>query len=89
MTTIAYAPQTNQAFTFTATLDGNQYTVTVPINLYALLPYIVIQQQNGTVVLWRYLTASPPNYSFNLVAGYFFTSTMIFQAETQNFVITP
>lgn len=86
-TIVLFSPQQSQAFSFPATLDGSSYTVTVWWNIYTQAYYITVQQPSGAVVLCRLLTASPPTYNLNLVAGYFFTSTLVFLASTQSFVI--
>lgn len=87
-TTIAFTPQRNQMFSFNAVLDGTQYVVFAWWNIYAMSWYFTIQQPSGNVALTRLLTASPDNYSINLLAGAFFTSTLVFLASSQSFVVT-
>jgi hypothetical protein len=74
---------------FAATLDGALCTVVCTWNLFGQRYYINILAQDGTSILTRPMTGSPDDDDFNLINGYFTTSTMVFRASSQQFEITP
>jgi hypothetical protein len=89
-TVIAFTPTSNTVFSFTATLDGVNYTCVVTWNLWAQRWYLNIYSISPTaLVVCKALIASPDNYPINLVFGYFTTSTLVFYDENQTFVVTP
>ena len=89
-TLVTFAPASNQPFQFNATLDGQNYTCVITWNLWAQRWYLNIYSLNPiTLVVCKALIASPPNYPINLVFGYFFTSTLVFDDASQTFVVSP
>lgn len=89
MTTVAFTPDVQSAFSFSATLDGNLCTVAARWNAYAQRWYITISTVAGDVVVTTPLIGSPPESPINLLAGTFTTSTMAFDGQAQTFAITP
>ena len=90
MTTIPFAPTSNQAFSFDATFDGANYTCVITWNIWAQRWYLNIYSINPTnLIVCKALVASPPDYQINLLFGYFTTSTMYFDDGSQTFVIAP
>ena len=88
-TLVTFVASTVGAPQFQATLDGALYTVICTWNLYEQGYYINIMAQDGTTVLTRPMTASPDGFDFNLIEGYFVTSTMVFRGSSQQFEINP
>ena len=76
-------------FQFSPTLDGITYVAVVTWNAYGARWYISISDTSGNLVMYRPVVASPPEYSINLLFGYFFTSTLVFRFATSNFEVTP
>lgn len=88
-TVIPFAPSPLAPFQFSAVLDGTTYNVTVTWNVYRAGGfgwYINVYQENGVVVFSRALIASPPGYNISMTAGYF-TTSIVFLDQTQQFVI--
>jgi hypothetical protein len=96
MTTyVNFTQPPDAAFQFTATLDGNPYTVTVTWNLFGQRYYVNIYSADGVLIVCLPRIASPPisgalssGRDISLTAGYF-TSTMIWRDESQWFEISP
>jgi len=98
MTVTPFAPTANAVFQFQATLagptsnvssTGPTFNVSVPWNTFGQRWYIQITDQNGVLVLSRALIASPPDYPFNLVGGWFSGSSLVFWEASQAFEVTP
>lgn len=97
MTTTLFAPTPNLPFQFQATLSGSTVNVTstgttfnvsIPWNTYGQRFYVQITDQNGNLVLNKPLIASPPGYPISIVAGYF-ASTLVFWEAIQTFEVSP
>lgn len=88
MTTFAFTPTASANFQFVPTLDGNQYTAIVTWNLFGQRYYISIYALDGTRVLTTPLIGSPTDFDIDLVGGYF-ASTMVYQIENGQIVVTP
>jgi hypothetical protein len=84
-----FTPTNAGAFQFGATLDGNNYICVVTWNVYAQRWYLNIYTTTGALIVCRALIACNPAYPINLVFGYFFTSTMIFDDASQSFAVVP
>ena len=90
MTTLTqFSPSRNQNFSFQATLDGQQYQVTLPWSLFGQRWYIEIYTLQNQLVMSKPLRASPDSSDINLVAGYFMASTLVYRASTNNFEVSP
>lgn len=87
MTTIV--PFTVAPSQFTTQLDNQPCVVQTRWNLAAQRNYIYIYNASNELVLTIPLIGSPPDYDFNLLAGYFTTSTLVFRQGTQQFEIGP
>lgn len=88
-TSTIFTPTAAGPFQFGATLDGTNYVCNVTWNISGLRWYLNIYTTNGVLVLCRALIACNPDFPINLVFGYFFTSTMIFDDSTQTFIVSP
>jgi len=84
-----FTPTINQNFSFLPTLDGQQYNVIVTWNLFGQRWVVNVYTLGGTLVLQKPLRGSPPDYDIDLIKGYFTTSTMIFRADSNNFIVAP
>jgi hypothetical protein len=90
MTTyIDFSQPVTAPFQFQATLDGNNYNVTVPWSLQGARYYIQVATLNGDVVVYIPRIESPLGYDINLVAGYFTTSTLVWRGVNNQFEINP
>ena len=58
-TVVPFEPTATSAFTFQATLDGGQYAVSVPWNLYGQRYYVQIADTSGNLIVNRALVGSP------------------------------
>ncbi len=80
-------------FQFTATLDGDNYTVSLAWNTFGQRFFINITDQGGNLILATPLISSADASTgfpaINLVGGYFVTSTLIFRESTQQFEVAP
>lgn len=56
-----FAPSQTSSINFQPTLDGNVYVVTVTWNLFGQRYYVNVTELNGTPVVTRARTASPPS----------------------------
>jgi hypothetical protein len=84
-----FTPTNAGAFQFGATFDGVNYICVVTWNLWAQRWYLNVYTVTGDLIVARALIASPAGYGINLLFGYFFTSTMVFEDASQTFVVTP
>lgn len=75
-------------FEFTATLDGNSYSIIVTWSIYAQRYYVNILRTDNTLVLSIPLIGSPNDYDISMTAGYF-TSTLVYREYSRQFEITP
>jgi len=91
MTTIPFTPSPYQTppFSQIITMDGQSYLLSTAWNLAGQRWYIVIADQNGTVVLNRPLTGSPSDFDINMTFGIFTTSTLVYRTDTGNFEVGP
>jgi hypothetical protein len=99
MTTVTpFTPPANAPFQFQATLlgptanvtsTGTTFNISVPWNVSGQRFYLLITDQGGNLVLNTPLIASPPGYEFNLVAGWFSESSLVFLEATSQFEVTP
>ena len=61
MTTyVPFVPPSDAPFSFNATLDGSQYTVTVLFNIYSQRRYVQVADQYGNVIFLVPMIESPP-----------------------------
>ena len=60
-TLVDFIPSNIAAFQFQPTLNGTQYSLTVPWNLFAQDYYISLSDLTGNLILYRSLTASGPS----------------------------
>jgi hypothetical protein len=88
-TVTPFTPTSSTTFQFEATLDGVNYICTVTWNIAGQDWYLNVYTTSGVLVLSRFLAPSPPGVPFNLLFGYFFTSTMVFWDLPQTFQVTP
>lgn len=93
-TSVAFTPSTAAVFQFSATLDGDSYTLSVPWGVAGQRWYLQIVDSQGTLILYRALISSPQTIvaaggGVNLLFGYFVTSTLVFVDETQTFIVGP
>lgn len=58
-TVVQFTPPARGAFSFTATLDGNQYLITVPWNVQAQRFYVTCSGPNNTIIFTLPLIGSP------------------------------
>jgi len=90
MTTLyQFTPQINQNFTFSPTLDGQQYSVIVVWSLFGQRWIVNVYTLQGVLLFQKPLTGSPNDYSINLAAGYMSSSTLVYRVSTNNFEVSP
>ena len=90
MTTfVQFAPTTEQAFSFSAALDGGSFQITVVWSLFGQRWYVACVGTNGTLIFYLPLIGSPDAGDINLAGGYFNVSTLVFRESSQSFEITP
>ena len=96
MTNFPFQPSPNAPFQFSPTLDGNVYNVIVTYNLWGFdttgiskRPYINVYDLSGNLIVSKPMIASPLGYDFNLIWGYFMTSTMVYRISTGNIEVSP
>jgi hypothetical protein len=89
MKIINFTPSATSAFQFNPTLDGLPYVATCTWNIYGQRYYVNIYNSFNTLVMSRPIIASPDNYDINLLKGYFTTSSLVYRASSNNFIITP
>jgi hypothetical protein len=89
MTTINFTPSATSSFQFNPTLDGQPYVATCTWNIYGQRYYVNIYNSYSTLIMSRPIIASPDNYDINLLTGYFTSSTMVYRASSNDFIITP
>lgn len=82
----AFAPSSQSVFTFQPTLDGVQYSVTVPWNVFGERYYLTVRTLQGALVCHVAMSGSPNDYDLNLVGGYF-TSLLVYRADQQQFEV--
>jgi hypothetical protein len=85
---ILFTPSYQSVYSFNCELDGKNYIVNVPYNVYRENYYINIVDTFNNLVLSRPLVGSPLNYDINLLPNTF-TSTLVFRQPTQQFEILP
>lgn len=90
MTTfVPFTPPVQGTFSFTATLDGNSYQMSVPWLAYGKRWYLQCLAAGNVPVFYKALIGSPDTGDINLLFGYFIISKMVFRVSTQTFEITP
>lgn len=87
--TFDFVPSQLTTFQFIAQFDGQPYTVNITWNIYRRDWYYTIYSASNVRVVTQALIGSPPDYDINLLWGYFFTSTLIFRQQTQQFEVGP
>ena len=89
MTTFTnFTPTLSAPFQFQATLDGNSYNVIITWNLFGQRYYVDIYNAQQTLIVSLPLIGSPPDYDLSLTKGYF-TSTLVYRADTAQFEVSP
>lgn len=81
-----FAPSPSANFQFSATLDGNPYTIICTFNTYGQRYYINVFDSSQARVLTRPLVGSPDNYDISLTLGYFKTK-FVYRVSTSNFEV--
>jgi len=91
MTTIAFLPSATSTppFQTIVNLDGVNYSLSVVWLIAAQRWYFSILDLSGNTILYAPLIGSPLNADINLTWGYFFVSTLVFRADSNQFEITP
>lgn len=91
MTTIPFIPSDTASppFQVVITLDGSAYTLSATWNIAGQRWYVQITDLSGNLVLNTPLIGSPLNADINLVFGYFTQSTLVYQADSGNFMVNP
>jgi uncharacterized protein DUF6983 len=90
MTTfVPFVPSPRGPFSFTATLDGTGYQITVTWNAYGQRWYLQCIAPGNVLVFMLPLIGSPDTGDINIVAGYFIANTLVFRVSTQTFEIGP
>jgi hypothetical protein len=84
-----FVPNPVTAFNFLTTLDGTQYSVVITWNMSGQRWYLNIFTLQNVPVLIIALIPSPDDYDFNLLNGFFYTSTLVFRESSQTFEISP
>jgi hypothetical protein len=84
-----FVPSATAPFQFLPTFDGNVYTVIVKWNLARQGFYLAIYDVNATLLIYKPMIGSPPNYDINLIYGLFMTSTLVYRVSTNNFEVSP
>lgn len=83
----AFQPSPLTPFTFQPVLDGQSYNLTVTWLLGGNRYYVNLYDQSGDWIFTLPLIGSPPDYNISLTAGYF-TTSLVYRAETGNFEIS-
>lgn len=90
MTTyVLFQPSPDAPFSFTATLDGDSYGMTVSWNVFGQRWYLTCLGTNGQVIFHMPLIGSPDEFDINLLGGYFEASFMVFREYPRRFEISP
>lgn len=83
MTTyVQFQPSALQNFQFTATFDGQSYSLVVLWNYYGQRYYVSATTVQGAPVYTLPLIASPDDYDININSGYFSTP-LVYRDSTQ------
>jgi len=88
MTTFEFIANPLQIFRFSPTLDGAVYAATIEWNLFGERYYLVLRNQSNEQVLSVPLIGSPDYKDINLVGGYF-TSTLVYRTNSNQFEVSP
>jgi hypothetical protein len=87
MTTyVDFNPSSSAVFQFQATLDNANYNITVPWNYYGQRYYVTVTTLQGVLIVNIPLIGSPPDYSINILGGYF-TTTLVYRVADNRFEI--
>lgn len=90
MTTLyQFTPTITQNFTFTPTLDGNQYACEITWGLFGQRWILNVYTLQNVLIVTKPFVGSPDDYSINLVQGYFTTSSLVFRQSTNNIEVSP
>ena len=90
MTTFTqFTPSANTNFSWTPTLDGQQYSAVIVWSLFGQRWVLNIYSLSGALVLMKPLTGSPDNYDINLVQGYFAASSLVYRVSRNSIEVTP
>lgn len=87
MSTYQFTPQSSSPQVYQVMFDGSPYILIVYWLMGAQRYYFVIRDESGSLVLNMPLISS--NYTQNLVAGIFTTSTMMYNSVDSVIVILP
>lgn len=87
-TLFQFTPAINQNFTFSPTLDGQQYSAIVVWSLFGKRWVLNVYTLQGVLLFTKPLTGSPDDYSINLAQGYT-TSSLVYRVSTNNFEVSP
>ena len=89
MTTyVNFTPSATANFQFIATLDGSPCTIVCTWSAYGQRYYFNVYDMQQNILLSRPLTGSPDNYSINLLAGVFITSSIVYRVSSNNIELT-
>jgi len=88
-TYVSFQPGPTQAFSFQATLDGQQYLVVITWSLFGQRYYLNVLTLQGVAVVVNYpMVGSPPWANINLL-GPWFDTEMIWRPDLGQLVINP
>ena len=89
MTTLTpFTPNLNAPFQFQPVLDGQSYTAIIKWNIFGQRYYVELYTTDQTLVFNLPLIGSPPDYAISMTGGYF-TSTLVYRADTAQFEVSP
>lgn len=86
---VPFVPSPRGPFSFAATLDGTDYQITVPWNVYGRRFYVQCIGPGNVPSFTLPLIGSPDSGDINIAAGYFIANTLVFRVSTQTFEIGP
>lgn len=92
MTTIVPLSLNNSTappFSYVFTLDGASYLGSVVWNVTAQRYYFQLQDSDANVVWNGPLVGSPLSYDIPLAPGIFTSSTIVYQEDSGQFIVTP
>jgi len=81
-----FAPSSSANFQFSATLDGNPYTVICWFNVSGQRYFFNLYDSTNTRALTRPVVPSPDEYDISLTLG-FFTTKIVYRASTSSFEV--
>lgn len=81
-----FAPSASANFQFSATLDGNPYTIICTFNTHGQRYYINVFDSTQVRALTRPVVGSPDDYDISLTLGYF-TTKIVYRVSTSSFEV--